>query len=262
MISANLSSLTSIVHQLTFWEMLGEKRDDAIAEDIRDHAVGWLSVIEPVANEFEMEAAQHRIGVFRGALKKYMSWKTLGLECRVLREAIEHGLKMQLIYRYYDEQAAVLMRWKADWKAVIDSFPSAVSDVFAAVDCWALGHGTAAVFHSMRVLECGVHALAREVDVDTGTDTWQQIINNIEAKIRDLGKTLPRGEAKNERLQFLSEAAKEIVYFKDAWRNYVSHNRATYDTHQARSVMEHSRSFMSVLSRRLSEASYSGGQPS
>jgi hypothetical protein len=107
----------------------------------------------------------------------------------------------------------------------------------------------------MRILEYGLAALADDVGCTVAVGTWQNIIDQIESAIKPLGKTLPRGQEKNERLQFLSEAAKEMVYFKDGWRNYVSHNRATYDEHQARSVMEHVRAFMTALSRRLFEVS-------
>lgn len=58
---------------------------------------------------------------------------------------------------------------------------------------------------------------------------------------------------KNERMQFLSEAAKEFFYFKDGWRNYVAHARGTYDEHQAASVLEHTRTFMNHLSTELSD---------
>jgi hypothetical protein len=64
---------------------------------------------------------------------------------------------------------------------------------------------------------------------------------------------LPKGESRNRRLQFLSEAAKEFQYFKDGWRNYVSHGRGEYDDHLAQSVMQHVRQFMTILSRELYE---------
>ena len=82
-------------------------------------------------------------------------------------------------------------------------------------------------------------------------ESWQTIIERIEAKIREVGKALPRGSEKLLRLGFLSEAAKEFVYFKDGWRNHVSHNRYSYDEHQARSIIEHVRSFMCVLSKNI-----------
>lgn len=106
----------------------------------------------------------------------------------------------------------------------------------------------------MRVLEHGLRALAADVGKTFSVQNWQNIIDQIESEIRQMGKTLPAGPEKSDRLQFLSEAAKEFVYFKDGWRNYVSHNRAVYDEHLARSALEHVRSFMTVLAGRLAEA--------
>ena len=54
-------------------------------------------------------------------------------------------------------------------------------------------------------------------------------------------------------MQFLSEAAKEFYWFKDGRRNYVSHNRAAYDEHQANGALEHVKAFMNLLSSRLAE---------
>ena len=105
----------------------------------------------------------------------------------------------------------------------------------------------------MRVLEHGLRALAIELNKTFDVQNWQNIINEMECEIKSRGKSLPKGAAKNEHLQFLSEAAKEFMYFKDGWRNYVSHARGVYDEHQARSVLEHVRAFMNVLSSRLYE---------
>jgi hypothetical protein len=105
----------------------------------------------------------------------------------------------------------------------------------------------------MRVLEHGLHALANELGKSFDVQNWKNILDEIEAEIRTQERTLPRGTSKNERLRFLSNAAKEFVYFKNGWRNYVSHGRDPYDEHQARSVMEHVREFMTVLSSQLHE---------
>ena len=172
---------------------------------------------------------------------------------RVLRETINSSLKNQYIYRYPNDRAAVLQAWNAEWAAAIKSFPSAENDIKAGVDLWALQHNTACAFHFMRVLEHGLRALANDVGKSFDVQNWQNIIEEIEAEIRQLGKNLPRGSEKNERLRFLSEAAKEFVYFKDGWRNYVSHNRANYDQYQARGILEHVKAFMTTLSSKLAE---------
>jgi hypothetical protein len=255
MMNFPLSGLAELIHILSVWEVIGKTtgRHD-VEPGIRRQAAGWLKMATSIADAAEDKAARDRINIFQKLLKKRdVEWRELGVECRVLRETIQAGFKHQYIYRYPNEQAAIAVRWTKEWEDVIDKFPSAAPDIFAAVDCWALGHGTPAVFMLMRVVEFGIGALAQDLGLDVGTDNWQNIIDRIEAKVREVGKTLPRGREKNARLQVLSEAAKEIVYFKDGWRNYVTHHHAHYDTHQARSVLEHVRAFMIVISKRLSE---------
>lgn len=183
------------------------------------------------------------------------SWDDLRAKVIALRNAIDTELKQYFYYQYPKQKAQVFVSWKEDWSATIRAFPSVENEIYRATDCYALGHDIASVFHSMRVLECGLRAVAADVGLKFDLQQWHNIIEQIEAGITTERKTLPKGEARNERLQFLSEAAKEFFYFKDGWRNYVSHNRADYDEHQALSVLSHVRSFMNHLASQLSEAS-------
>jgi hypothetical protein len=136
---------------------------------------------------------------------------------------------------------------------VFASFPSARNDIEEAGNCFALGRYSASVHHSMCALEPGLGALAANVGVVVGSRTWKTIIDLIEKAIKELEPSLPSGPAKNARLQFLSEAAKEFFYFKEGWRNHVAHARAHYDREQALSVLNHAKAFMQTLAGRLLE---------
>lgn len=197
-----------------------------------------------------IEAACERIA---RSLKYKTQWSELHGQLSSLREIVEHELSRHYFYHYDREKALKVIGARDHWFPVISAFPHTWKDIQAGVDCWALGHSTASVFHFMRVLEHGLRALAVDVGKTFDIQQWHNIIDEIESEIRAIGKKLTRGMPKNERLRFLSEAAKEFVYFKDGWRNYVSHNRANYDEHQARSVMEHVHSFMTILASRLGE---------
>jgi hypothetical protein len=213
----------------------------------------WMDITESIAKDFECNAVLDRIAVIRRGLARGISHRTLSVEMRVLRETMDAGLKNQFLYRYPNEKARVFNTWKSDWEKVIAAFPSTRKDIFECVDLWAMDHPTASVFHAMRVLEHGLRALAAHLDRTFDIQNWQGIIDEIEKEIRGQAAKLPRGSQRNESLKFLSEAAKEFIYFKDGWRNYVSHNKSDYDEHQARSVSEHVRVFMTVLSSRLGE---------
>jgi hypothetical protein len=224
-----------------------------ISEADQKRTIGWLGIASHAADQGEWKAVHDRIEIFNRKIARGITNQELLAELRVLKETIDKGLEHQLIYRYPTAKNEMLGKWKNDWSAVRKSFPSAEEDIFAAIDLWALNHSTASVFHLMRVLEHGLRALAGNVGKSFDVQNWQNIIDQIEAEIRALGKTLPSGTQKNDRLQFLSAVAKEFVYFKDGWRNYVSHNRGIYDEHQAHSVIDHVRSFMTTLSSKLNE---------
>ena len=78
------------------------------------------------------------------------------------------------------------MMFLEDWKPSNSSFPSAIEDARCAVDCWAMGQWTASVFHSMRLVECGLNALAKDLEVDFGVDNWQNVIDRIESGIKKI----------------------------------------------------------------------------
>jgi hypothetical protein len=98
----------------------------------------------------------------------------------------------------------------------------------------------------MRVLEHGLKKLAGEVDLPSDSmehENWKNIIDQIEKKIREM-EGLKKTPEKIERLKVLSGAAVQFRYFKDAWRNHVSHAHASYDNHSAPQVWTHVREFM------------------
>ena len=133
-------------------------------------------------------------------------------------------------------------------EAVADNLtPDANRDTFEAARCVAVDQWTAAVFHSMRVLEHGLRSFARVIDIDM-TETvdqqnWNTIITQIENKITEL-QGARKSPEKTEQLQRWSEIASNFRYFKDAWRNHVMHSRSTYDETQAMIVYDHVRTFM------------------
>lgn len=143
-----------------------------------------------------------------------------------------------------------------DKDKIIQSFPSTLEDYKEAVFCYVSGRHTAAVFHSMRILEYGIRALAKDLKLNFYRQNWGTIIKKIKDEIDKEIKALtsqPKDLARSERLQFLSNAAQEFTYFKDGWRNYVMHGEDKYDEHQALSVFYHVKAFMIHLSTRLAE---------
>ncbi len=224
-------------------EPVGMQKADSISK--------WLMMWRDTSHTFEWPAVISAIDRLESKLKKGARYRDLDYGLTTIKDLVYDGLKGQFIYRYSNERGAIFSRWSSDWAQVIKRFPDAAEDIRAGTDLWALAHYTASVFHMMRVLENGLGALASELGVTYTIQNWQNIIDQIESTIKHAQKNLPRGEARNERLQFLSEAAKEFAYFKDGWRNYVSHNKGTYSENQARLVLEHVRHFMTIIATNM-----------
>jgi hypothetical protein len=181
--------------------------------------------------------------------------------CEVfVREAKKH----QFIH-IPQNKSAVLLAVKEKWSPIWERFPSVEEPSRAATEAYSVGLNEASIYHMMMVLEVGLKALARRLVVKYDRQVWDTIIEKIEEGLRGAiqsrGRT-PKGSkpltpAAAARLRgditLFSEAAKEFVWFKEAWRNHVAHGRAKYDENDALKIMMHVHNFMGRLSARLKE---------
>jgi hypothetical protein len=140
---------------------------------------------------------------------------------------------------------------------VTAAFPTASRELVAAGNSLAVGLYTACVFHSMRAAEIGVRVLGKTLRVSFPKHPielaeWQNILEQAESKIDDM-KKLPKGQAKDDKLKFYSQAAVQFRYFKDAWRVRVAHARETYEESPAEKVFAHTVEFFETLATRLKE---------
>lgn len=136
---------------------------------------------------------------------------------------------------------------------VATNFPSATFDIEEVGKCIAFEHWTASVFHSMRVLEIGLSALANELKVADDRKNWENVINGIEVEIKKVNNAT-HGDDWLAKQQFYSEAALQFRYFKNAWRNHVMHVRDSYDEQRAEAIFDHVKQFMQHLATKLTEA--------
>ena len=141
-----------------------------------------------------------------------------------------------------------------DWLSdlAIDSFPTAHEELRRAGACYSLGESTATVFHSMRALESGLNALADRFDVPFTHDNWQNVIEAIESKIREVGR-LKRTPSRIEAEKILGSAASNLYFVKNAWRNHVAHVRDNYSDSDALKILSRTSDFVESLSPHLCE---------
>ncbi len=126
-------------------------------------------------------------------------------------------------------------------KDVNAKFPTIQFDLVEAGNCYALGRGTAVVFHLMRIMETGVQAFGTKLGVALVDEkNWQNILDEINKQI----KTLPPKELDTVKM---SQAAANLYAVKLAWRNEVMHPKDTYTLEEADNLIRQVKIFMEQL---------------
>jgi len=214
-------------------------------------------LLDRVRKSFDPNDFPH---TFRVSTRVYSSanskctYQELYMRVVALREAMEDELRGRKLVLVPGLKAEYCDREDLFGDRVVSAFPSAVKDIKEAGNCYAVDLNTACVFHSMRVLEKGLTALAKAVGAAYTSENWGRILERIEAKIAEMEKiSIKTNPAKLADLQFYGEAATEFKYFKNAWRNHVVHSSVRYDQEDALKIMNHVRDFMQHLSLQLSE---------
>ena len=215
--------------------------------------------VSAVCRGMVLQTAIHRLGRISVRLRDAVSYAELATEMEVLFQAIGNDIETEYFFHY--PRAKGLLVWQAPvhWQAALRSFPSAKDDITAAVDCYALGHNTASVFHSMRAAERGLRGLAKAQKIKgignkpIEWGTWQDIIRELDKKYKSVGQQMSAGAKKDTELAFYAGALADMNAFKDEYRNMVMHVRASYDELQALRALERVRDFMNRIAARIDE---------
>jgi hypothetical protein len=129
--------------------------------------------------------------------------------------------------------------------AVSTSFPTCTADIWSAGNCLALELYDSCVFHLMRVAERGLRVMAARFNVPFDNKNWHNIIEDIESAIRKMDSSWG-ADWKDQQAKY-AEVACQFMFFKQAWRNHVTHGRDTYDPARTRIVFRATEHFMARL---------------
>ena len=172
----------------------------------------------------------------------------LSSSCSGVAQQVVDELSVRKLYTLSGRHSKYLEEPAPFGNKVEDSFPSASFDIEEAAKCRALGRWTASVMHLMRVMEAGLSSLARHYGIAHEAN-WNQTLNQIEARSREVGKRSHGAEAE----QWAAEAATHLRFVKNAWRNHAMHPSEKYDETRAVAIFDSTRAFMAHLATRLSE---------
>ena len=130
------------------------------------------------------------------------------------------------------------------------AFPTAVIDIQEAGKCLALDRSTACVFHLMRVMEVGLRALEKSLNLSPSVNpNWQNILDKC---TREQAKPLnQRAPEWQKNATFLAEATASLQSVKEAWRNPTMHIEKVYTEEQAGEIWNAVKGFMRHLSTKL-----------
>jgi hypothetical protein len=190
------------------------------------------------------------------------TWTKIANEFEVLRSAIVSEVEdRRFIHIEHARQSIYdeIRSANGESARICAVFRRACKDYETSAFCLALDLNTASVFHSMRVAEYGLRALAKKVGVrltDRGViqpyeyAEWDKVLTGIKSEITN-ARALTKGPKRSAQLELLSDAAEHCVFMKDIWRNSVSHTREPYIFEEAHSAFLRVRGFMDFLVRHL-----------
>jgi hypothetical protein len=190
------------------------------------------------------------------SLFPHLSHEVIRHDLSELRRAIKFELRSKNFTFIPPSKLEFFERGDLFGDAVNKKFPEAVPEIKEAGNCLAVGLYTAAVFHLMRVAERGLHFLANDVGAWQNRlfplefSDWHKVIEATGEKLKPLATqadSATRGTKKDQQLEYYRGLLDSLTFFRDAFRNPVSHLRGNYNEHEAMNVCWRVRDFMQRL---------------
>jgi hypothetical protein len=235
-------------------------REAVLDGEDKERVEANLTFIAETCQKLLLQSAENRLGrIFTSLrLRPFPYWE-LANELNILSEAINDDIKTEYFYHYPRQKALMLLMVRGEWAAALGGFPSIESEVTAGVDCYAIGHNIACVFHMCRVAEVGLRAIAKERGVTTvrrntpiAWGTWGDVFTKIDLTLRAIQQARA-GSKKDEALAFYNVILSDLRAIQDLYRNKTMHLRDRYNEGQAQSAMIRTRHLMETLASRLAE---------
>ena len=145
-----------------------------------DHTLNMTLGIEA---RYKSKTSQSGLGeIFSFGTQKYTENDLLS-DLDTLEMSFRNELSGQLIFRIAPDKNRYFEKDDLFGPGVTKAFPSATDDIRNAGTCFAVEQWDASVFHLMKTLERGLHALAAKFGVPVEHETWHKVIEQIEKKV-------------------------------------------------------------------------------
>ncbi len=221
---------------------------------LRDKATRTLESLENDCKTLALKTSAEMVAKVRSAIEQdahrdNVQW--LLDQMKTVRDLMSAEMKRR-VYAYIPAEKAKYFttgRPQLFGEEVYKAFPGARTDIHEAGCSMALTRPTAAVFHLMRVLECGLAALGKVFSIPLAHTNWGSAIEQMESKIRDMHKDAvwkAKPDCKDMQVKY-AQAAATFGVLKDAWRNHTMHSRVAYNEEEAEHIFGNVKMFMRKL---------------
>jgi hypothetical protein len=196
------------------------------------------------------------------------TWQRVHGLLETLRRQIEVQIQGEAFFHYRREDARLLVQSEKEWEPILAAFPSIKPEFTAGIDCFAIGHNTACIFHMMRMAEFGLRIMARERGIHSVRGNkpieyamWGEVIGAVQKAIDDLrvakGNKSPLTVKKRQNREiavaFYSGIIGDMQALLALYRDRTMHFRASYDKGEAYSAMRRVEEMMTLMASKLSE---------
>jgi hypothetical protein len=144
-----------------------DTKNGVVIDDVTDHA-RFRTIVESLKSRnlpVSLNNAETPRQMIFEATPRIITYDFLAPQLEILKESVFAELRTMLFFRMDDEYRQYFEMPTPFGQTVALRFPTASFDIEEAGKCLALARPTACVFHSMRVMEVGVKALAKELKI-------------------------------------------------------------------------------------------------
>ena len=233
--------------------------NDPLEEGQKSSLRKSLTKIAQSCRALEMMDANNRIKRIQKVLSsEECGYAVMAFQIKTLHETIEDNLEERRFWYISNEQDKQISEIR---KLPIKDGPDAKQALYdweEAVWCHAFDRHTACIMHLMRLIEVGLRILGRHLDIELKRaiefEDWRPILEAVDRKLSELSNEA-RTEERARDLAFYADAASQMRYFKDIWRDPGAHARGRYDKFEAARALERVRHFMTILFEKLDSVS-------
>lgn len=237
----------------------GAKGTDLNAPLTDDDRAIAMGIAKQMANEVDMLGAKVTLAAVRrvvtGCEQSLLTYNSLIDLTTDIDRRLRDELDGRMVFCLSDVEAGFYSPAEPFIEGDFETkFVSAAFDLEEATKCFALDRHTAAVFHAVRVLEFGIRAIARCLDIPDPLTTMERNWATILKKIKErIDEKWPAGRRVAGDGVLFEELHASLDAVRNPLRNATMHPQAKYTMNEAYDVLRTVGGFMRKLSERCDE---------